>query len=376
MNVLEQQTLVKALGENITREKALSIIKEDYTVYSQFLSFPVEHQERLLEFIQGNKGLPIIYDTFFKKVFNPSETPERLERFLSCLMEQKIRIIDVIPREGTQMSEKGSFVIMDVLVQVEDGSYINVEMQKYAYKFTGERSTCYMADLVMRQYNKVKSEKGKDFTFKEMKPVYLIVLMENSSHNFKKAAPEYIHRAHYVCDTGAEVNFLSNYTYVSLDTFHSVRQNIDSYLDAWFTFLSSDEPQDIVKLISAYPEFEEYYHDIRLFRTNPKELINMYSEVLAQIDRNTERYMVDEMKQEVEELKHEAEELKQEAEELKQETEELKQEAEELKQELASAKADMARSLFANGASYDLVRNSISGISDKALTELYSNSHK
>ena len=109
----------------------------------------------------------------------------------------------------------------------------------------------------------------------------------------------------------------------------------------------------------------------------------MYSEVLAQIDRNTERYMVDEMKQEVEELKHEAEELKQEAEELKQEaeelkqeTEELKQEAEELKQELASAKADMARSLFANGASYDLVRNSISGISDKALTELYSNSHK
>ena len=108
------------------------------------------------------------------------------------------------------MSEKGSFVIMDVLVQTEDGSYINVEMQKHGYDFTGERSTCYMSDLVMRQYNKVKSEKGKSFSFKDMKPVYLIVLMESSSKNFKAVAPEYIHHVQYLCDTGAEVNFLAN----------------------------------------------------------------------------------------------------------------------------------------------------------------------
>lgn len=355
-----EQNLKRILGDPISREEAFQILKENPEVYSQYLDFPLEHQRLILSFIQGNRGLPILYDPFFKKIFNPSDSPERLERFLSSLMNQKIHIIDVIPREGSQMSEKGSFVIMDILVQTEDGSYINVEMQKHGYKFTGERSTCYMSDLVMRQYNKVKSERGKNFTFKDMKPVYLIVLMEDSSENFKAVAPEYIHHAHYVCDTNAEINFLANYTYVSLDTFHSVRQNISSYLDAWFMFLSSDNPQDIINLITVYPEFEEYYHDITIFRTKPKELINMYSEVLAQIDKNTERYMVDEMKQEVQELQ-------QKNNTLQQKNSTLQQEKDELQQELL----DNARNLFLNKVSFEIVRDSIKALSEETLQEIY-----
>jgi len=298
----EKIKISDVLGEPISREDALQIIRNDYQAYIQFQDFPEEHQEQVLEFIQGIRGLPILYDSFFKKVFNPSSAPDRLEHFLSCLMEQKIRIVHVIPREGSQLVDKGSFVIMDILVETENGSYINVEMQKHGYEFTGERSTCYMADLVMRQYSQVKSEKKKKFSFKDLKPVYLIVLMENSTKNFKEVSPQYIHRVHYTCDTGANVNFLANYTYISLDTFHSVSQNIDSYLDAWFTFLSSDAAEDILKLTNAYPEFKEYYHDIALFRKNPKELMNMYSDALIQMDRNTVNYMIEEMQKEVEEL--------------------------------------------------------------------------
>ena len=86
----------------------------------------------------------------------------------------------------------------------------------------------------------------------------------------------------------------------------------------------------------------------------------MYSEVLAQIDKNTERYMIDEMKQEVEELKQETEELKLEAEELKQETEELKQEL-----------ANNARNLFQNGVSFEIVQNSFKKLSENTLREIY-----
>ena len=93
----------------------------------------------------------------------------------------------------------------------------------------------------------------------------------------------------------------------------------------------------------------------------------MYSEVLAQIDKNTERYMIDEMKQEVEELKQETEELKLEAEELKLEAEELKQETEELKQELANN----ARNLFQNGVSFEIVQNSFKKLSENTLREIY-----
>ncbi len=260
-------------------------------------------------------------------------------RFLSCLMDQKIRIVHVIPREGSQLVDKGSFVIMDILVQTEDGSYINVEMQKHGYEFTGERSTCYMSDLVMRQYSQVKAEKKTKFSFKDLKPVYLIVLMENSTKNFKKVAPEYIHRVHYTCDTGANVNFLANYTYISLDTFRSVSQNITSYLDAWFTFLSSDAPEDILKLIESYPEFEEYYHDIALFRKNPKELMNMYSEALIQMDKNTANYMIEEMQKEVDELAAEVAEKQRELAERKHELAESKHELAEKNNELAKQAA-------------------------------------
>ena len=72
-------------------------------------------------------------------------------------------------------------------------------------------------------------------------------------------------------------------------------ENIDTPLDAWLTFLSSDAPADIVKLVHAFPEFAEYYRDIREFRKNPKELIHMYSEVLAEMDRNTVMYMCEDM---------------------------------------------------------------------------------
>lgn len=298
----QKEKLKSILGNPISRDAALEIIQKDAFSYRRFLDFPLEHQEKVLEFLQGIRGLPILYDSFFQAIFNPNTTPERLERFLSCLMGQQIHIIQVIPREGTQMTDKGSFVIMDILVQTEDGSYINVEMQKHGYEFTGERSTCYMSDLVMRQYTQVKAEKKSKFSFKDLKPVYLIVLMEKSTKNFKQVSPNYVHRIHYACDTGADINFLANYTYISLDTFHAIRQNISSYLDAWFTFLSSDAPEDILKLIEAYPEFQEYYHDIALFRKNPKELMNMYSEALMQMDKNTANYMIEEMQKEVDEL--------------------------------------------------------------------------
>ncbi len=55
-----------------------------------------------------------------------------------------------------------------------------------------------------------------------------------------------------------------------------------------------------MKLIEAYPEFIGIYKEIAEFRRDPKELIGMFSEALLELDRNTERYMIDELKEDVE----------------------------------------------------------------------------
>lgn len=292
-------TIEDILGASMERKDALSLIRTDWNTHQTFLSFPKEEQERILSFIQGNRGLPILYDSFFKKIMDPILHPDRLEHFLSAILSQPIHIRAVLPREGTKLTDSSSLVIMDILVELSDGSIINIEMQKIGYAFPGARSSCYISDLIMRQYNRVKSQKKSRFSFRDLKPVYLIVLMENSSKEFKNVAPHYIHRECTLFDSGAHVHSLGNLIYISLDTFHSVVQNIDTELDAWLTFLSSDQPNDIIRLVNAYPEFHQCYQDIIEFRRNPKELIFMFSEALTIMDRNTVKYMCEEQQKEI-----------------------------------------------------------------------------
>jgi len=314
-SVLKSVTLQDILGETISREEAMSLIKSNTETYNIFLDFSERHQEDVLEFIQGNKGLPILYDGFYKYVLDPERHPERLESFLSNLFAQEVKIEQVLSREGNKLVEDGSLVVMDIIVKLSDGSIVDVEMQKCGYMFTGERSSCYISDMVMRQYNRIKAREQKKFKFSHMKPVYLVVLMERSTKEFKKVYPAFIHRLQNQFDSEVSLKLLSNLTYISLDTFREVSQNIDNQMEAWLTFLSSDKPEDMIRLVEKYPEFKECYHDIRMFRQKPEELISMFSEALIQMDKNTVQYMIEEQQKELEEQQKELEEQQKELEE-------------------------------------------------------------
>ena len=63
-------------------------------------------------------------------------------------------------------------------------------------------------------------------------------------------------------------------------------------------FLSSDDPADIARIISAFPEFAEYYRDIAEFRKKPEELVNMFSKVLAELDRDEYVNMMEQLREE------------------------------------------------------------------------------
>ena len=75
--------LSDALGDSISEEEALSLIKSEPDAYERFQDFAPNDRKTILEFIQGQRGLKITYDPFFKKVFSPTYHPERLEGFLS-----------------------------------------------------------------------------------------------------------------------------------------------------------------------------------------------------------------------------------------------------------------------------------------------------
>jgi hypothetical protein len=210
---------------------------------------------------------------------------------------------------------------MDMVVQLADGSYLNVEIQKIGYAFPGERVCCYSSDLILRQYDYLKAKKGKKFSYHDMQPVHVIVIMEESSPAFLEAAPYYLHKRQVSYDSGAQVTDLSEIMYISLDTFRNVVHNeIDNLLHAWLTFFSAQDAPAVLKLVEKYPDFLPLYQEIAAFRKNPEELINMYSEALAIMDHNTEIYMLEEAKKELAAMKAEREAAKADAEAAKAES--------------------------------------------------------
>lgn len=140
--------------------------------------------------------------------------------------------------------------------------------------------------MIMRQYNRLKNSKS-DFSYKDMRPVYLIIFMETRPALFHTTR-HYIHKKHSEFDTGIRLNLLDNITFISLDTFKDEVHNVNTRREAWLKFLTEDDPDEILKFVNQYPEFLPCYKDLIAFRQNPKELISMFSDALREMDRNTE----------------------------------------------------------------------------------------
>lgn len=107
--------------------------------------------------------MKFLYDGFFKEILNPEYVPERFNDFLSCMLCQKVRVLKVLPNDSTRIASESSLLITDIVVELADGSIANVEMQKIGYLFPGQRCACYLADLLLRQYRRVRGERKKTF---------------------------------------------------------------------------------------------------------------------------------------------------------------------------------------------------------------------
>ena len=283
-----------------TREEVWQEISEKEKLLEIYRQWNREQQEEFLDFCTGNKGIKILYDAFFKEILNPESAPERLEEFLSLILEQKVKILKVLPNDTVRIADESSLVIMDIVIEMEDHSIANVEVQKIGYLFAGQRSACYSADLLLRQY-------------------------------------KHIHRFSQKSDTGVEMELLQEYVYIPLDVFRDIVHNkgIRNKLEAWLEFLSTDSPEEIAELVEAYPEFRKLYAEVYSLCLNVERVMEMFSKELQELDRNTVQYMIDEMQEEIDGKQEEINEQRRKLDEkealilgLQEEIKQLKQEHE------------------------------------------------
>jgi len=301
------------------REDIKQEIYENPKLLEKYREWDEEQQGEFLDYCTGVKGVKILYDAFFKEIMNPENTPERLNELLSLLLGQSVTIKRVLPGDSTRLADEQSLLIMDILVELADTSLANVEVQKIGYSFPGQRSACYSSDLLLRQYKRVKGEKKKAFSYKDIKSVYTIVFFETSIKEFHEYPQNYIHKFKQQSDTGLELELLQKYVFIPLDIFRGIYHNDGksngknsanrcwNKTEAWLTFLSTDEPEIIIELISQYPEFKEMYEEIYVMCQNVEKVMEMFSKELIQLDRNTVQYMIDEMQDTIDVQKEELE---------------------------------------------------------------------
>lgn len=115
---------------------------------------------------------------------------------------------------------------------------------------------------------------------------------------------DFLHHFRQKSDTGVELNLLQEYNFISLDLFRKSIYNkpIKSELDAWLTFLSTDEPERILELLQKFPMFRSMYEQIYDICQNTERVMGMFSRELKELDDNTVKYMIDELQEELDEI--------------------------------------------------------------------------
>ena len=87
--------------------------------------------------------------------------------------------------------------------------------------------------------------------------------------------------------------------FIALDIFrkklHNKGVERKDRLEAWLTFLSEDDPELILELMEAYPEFEALYQEVYELGRNTERIMRIFSKELEELDKNTVEYMIDEM---------------------------------------------------------------------------------
>lgn len=231
------------------RQQVLNDIMSRENLKTLYETWNEEQKNYFLDIVCGVCGVKMLYDSFFKEILNPDTKPKRLEELLSLLLKQKVKILKVLPNDSTRIADESSLLIMDIVVQLEDGSIANVECQKIGYAF----------------------------------PNHII------------------HRSRQKTDTGLEMELLQEFLFIPLDIAKKIYENngIRNKLEAWLIFLSDDNPETIMKLIESYPEFREMYEDVYDLCLNTEKVMEMFSKELLELDKNTVQLMIDEMQDEI-----------------------------------------------------------------------------
>ena len=182
--------------------------------------------------IQINPELKMKSDIMFKAFYGKKENEEFLQDFLEAILGEKIVIKKVMHDVRLeQLAKEQKFGILDLGVELEDGEFINVEIQIKNYKNIEKRTTFYACKKLIEQLGP-----GEDY--RQLKPTIIIAILD---YSFIKL-PEYITETVRVVKEQREyeINNDVKYYYIELEKFRKENPDMTRTINHWLSFLDME----------------------------------------------------------------------------------------------------------------------------------------
>ena len=189
--------------------------------------------------IEINPELKMKSDIMFKAFYGRKENEEFLQDFLEAVLEEKIKIKKVMHDVRLeQLAKEQKFGILDLGVELEDGEFINVEIQIKNYKNIEKRTTFYACKKLIEQLGP-----GEDY--RQLKPTIIIAILD---YSFIKL-PEYITETVRVVKEHREyeINNDVKYYYIELEKFRNQNPDMTKRINQWSAFLDM-ERSDLLEM--------------------------------------------------------------------------------------------------------------------------------
>lgn len=245
-------------------------------------NLPADAKVEMEGIIRGELLPSLTSDVVAKKIFSPSEHPERVAWLLSKItLDNSISIDGDMSNEGYSQSTSAKKMIFDIPVRLLDKRRADIEFQVAAQDFIIERAELYSSDLLLVEYSAAVNQKKGDLDFTDVHGTIVIVFMRKSPEPFASfKSNRYIHRFDTMAsDSGLVHNPLRKMYFVQLDkAMEQLLEGIDAEGDYDFQLLlamMADINNQVVKeKIAEHPDLKEIYQEVSLY-SQSKEVQNM-----------------------------------------------------------------------------------------------------
>ena len=257
----------------------------------------------------------------FKKVFGDKENTNPIRILLKCILDIDAKEIEILNPEVIGSSYYDKRTIVDLIVKLEDGTKIGIEMNTNVNKYLIDRNIFYMFKIMSSDMKKgnLYSKLNKhiqiniDCEGKHIKPIERYSLMERERYKILTDKIEIVR--------------------VNLPYYVEKCYNVDTdeldYKDKFIGIIGIENKNLLKSLTKGDESMEDIASKVEDF-SRDEEILGAYDAEWHKIE--TERVVKLAFEEEMEEAKKEVEESKKEVEESKKEVEESKKEVEKLKQ--------------------------------------------